>query len=54
MSVNKKDKKTIRGIACNATIPDKVKDHSKDPFVVKKVEASKKVFEKYGFPKELN
>lgn len=30
-----------------------VRDYSNDPFVIKKVESSKKVFEKYGFPKEL-
>lgn len=30
-----------------------VRDYSNDPFVVKKIESSKKVFQKYGFPKEL-
>jgi hypothetical protein len=30
-----------------------IRDYSNDPFVIKKVESSKKVFEKYGFPKEL-
>jgi hypothetical protein len=29
------------------------RDYSNDPFVVKKVERAKQVFEKYGFPKEL-
>ena len=28
-----------------------MRDHSKDPFVVKKIESSKKLIEKYGFPK---
>jgi hypothetical protein len=30
-----------------------VRDYTNDPFVVKKVERAKQVFEKYGFPKEL-
>ncbi|HEX6432142.1 MAG TPA: hypothetical protein VF008_30835 [Niastella sp.] len=51
MPNNKKNKKTKKGIASKTTISDNVRDHSKDPFVVKKVESSKKVFEKYGFPK---
>jgi len=29
------------------------KDYSNDPFVIKKIESSKKIVEKYGFPKEL-
>jgi hypothetical protein len=28
-----------------------MRDHSNDPFVVKKVETSRKRIEKYGFPK---
>ena len=51
MSGNKKAKKVKKDVASKATIADNAKDHSKDPFVVKKVEASKKVIEKYGFPK---
>jgi hypothetical protein len=30
-----------------------IRDHSKDPYVVKKVESIKKLIEKYGLPKEL-
>jgi len=30
-----------------------VRDYSKDPFVLKKIESSKRIMEKYGFPKEL-
>ena len=30
-----------------------VRDYTNDPFVVKKAERAKQVFEKYGFPKEL-
>ncbi len=32
--------------------PD-MKDHGNDPFIIKKVEASKKVIQKYGLPKKL-
>ena len=53
MSNNKKDKKIIKDVASKTTISVIVKDHSKDPFVVKKVEASTKIVGKYGFPKEL-
>lgn len=30
-----------------------IKDHSNNPFFVKKAEASKKTIEKYGLPKQL-
>ena len=30
-----------------------LEDHGNDPFFVKKAEASKKVIEKYGLPKQL-
>jgi hypothetical protein len=53
MSNNKKDKKVIKDVESYTTISVIVKDHNKDPFVVKKVEASKKIVGKYGFPKEL-
>jgi len=36
-----------------ATVSSRVKDYGKDPFFVKKAEASKKVIEKYGIPREL-
>jgi DICT domain-containing protein len=51
MPGNKKDKKAKKDVASKATIADNRKDHSKDPFVVKKVETSRKRIEKYGFPK---
>lgn len=37
----------------NAVVSSKQKDYSNDPFVVKKIESSKKAFKKYGYPKEL-
>jgi hypothetical protein len=51
MSGNKKAKKVKKDVGSKPAIADNVKDHSKDPFIVKKVESSKKVIEKYGFPK---
>jgi hypothetical protein len=51
MSGNKKAKKIKKVITSQTTISVIVRDHSNDPFVVKKVESSKKVIEKYGFPK---
>ena len=42
-------KKTVH----NATVDKKIKDHSKDPFVQKKLEAAKKLINKYGLPKAL-
>ena len=51
MPNNKKNKKAIKEMASKTTISVIVRDHSKDPFVVKKVESSKKIMEKYGFPK---
>jgi hypothetical protein len=49
---NNRDKK-IKEIKGKQTIVTTLKDYSNDPFIVKKIESSKKVFEKYGFPKEL-
>lgn len=49
----KKNNKTTKSAVNKATLFTNAKDYSKDPFVVKKVEASKKIVEKYGFPKEL-
>ena len=49
MSGNKKKNKVTK----KYTIVSNMKDYSKDPFVVKKVEAAKKTIEKYGLPKEL-
>lgn len=36
-----------------ASIDPKLKDRSKDPFVLKKVEAAKELIKKFGLPKEL-
>ena len=47
-----KDNSTKKEVFSNITVSSK-KDYSKDPFVVKKIESSKKIVEKYGFPKEL-
>ena len=49
----KKHNKAIKEAVSNANVITNVKDYSKDPFVVKKIESSKKIVEKYGFPKEL-
>lgn len=53
MSGKKKYHKKVSEVNNKKATSINVRDHSKDPFVVKKVESSKKVFEKYGFPKEL-
>ena len=45
---NKATKEYSKGI-----ISDKVKDYSRDPFVVKKGKASEDFLTKNGFPKEL-
>ena len=45
--------KAIKEAVSNANVFTNVKDYSKDPFVVNKIESSKKIVEKYGFPKEL-
>lgn len=49
----KKSHKKVSEVNSKKDTSVNMRDHSKDPFVVKKVESSKKVFEKYGFPKEL-
>ena len=36
-----------------AVVSHDVKDYSKEPFFIKKAEASKKVIEKYGLPKQF-
>jgi hypothetical protein len=36
-----------------ATVDKTIRDHSKDPFVVKKNKAAKKLLDKYGLPKGL-
>jgi len=51
MFFRKKHKKAKKEITSTGSA--NVKDYSNDPFVVKKIEASKKIIEKYGFPKEL-
>jgi hypothetical protein len=54
MSMAEKNKnKRITEIKGKQTIATTLRDHDNDPFVIKKVESSKKVFEKYGLPKEL-
>jgi|GEM_PF-2511472 len=35
------------------TVCTTLKDYSNDPFIIKKVESSKKLISKYGLPKEL-
>jgi hypothetical protein len=49
----KKYRKKVSEVNSKKTTSINVRDHSKDPFVVKKIESSKKLIEKYGFPKEL-
>ena len=46
----KNEKKTEKG---KVVVSHDVKDYSKEPFFIKKAEASKKVIEKYGLPKQL-
>jgi hypothetical protein len=36
-----------------AIVTNKVRNCSNDPLVIKKCESSKKIIEKYGFPKEI-
>jgi hypothetical protein len=37
----------------HVTVDKKIKDHSEDPFVVKKLESAKKLINKYGLPRRL-
>jgi hypothetical protein len=46
---NRKNKSSNPKIVVNKNM----KDHRTDPFFVQKAEASKKVIEKYGLPKNL-
>jgi hypothetical protein len=46
---NKKKTATVKGV-----VSSDVKDYGKDPFFIKKAEASKKVIEKYGLPKQFS
>ena len=51
---HKKDKdKKLNEAKGKLIICTTLKDYSNDPFVIKKVESSKKLIEKYGLPKEL-
>jgi hypothetical protein len=47
-----KDKKNGKATT-KRIISAKVKDYSNEPFFIQKAEASKKVIEKYGLPKNL-
>lgn len=51
--MNLGDKKNGKIINLKIVVNKNMKDHSTDPFFVKKVEASKKTIEKYGLPKQL-
>jgi hypothetical protein len=53
MSNKKKHPKKVSEDKSKKVMWIDVRDYTKDPFVLKKIESSKKVFEKYGFPKEL-
>jgi hypothetical protein len=53
MSGKKKDYKKINGIKGREPMAIEVRDYRNDPLAVKKIESSKKLIEKYGFPKEL-
>jgi hypothetical protein len=45
----KNGKKTAK---IKAVVSPDVKDYSNEPFFIKKAEASKKIIEKYGLPKQ--
>jgi hypothetical protein len=53
MSGKNSNNKKIKEVKENFTIVTNMRDYSKDPYVIKKVESMKKLIEKYGFPKEL-
>jgi hypothetical protein len=50
--MNSRDKKN-KSSNSKIVVKQNMKDHSNDPFFIKKAEASKKVIEKYGLPKNL-
>jgi hypothetical protein len=50
--MNSRDKKN-RSSNSKIVVNQNMKDHSNDPFFVQKAEASKKVIQKYGLPKNL-
>jgi hypothetical protein len=50
--MNSRDKKS-KSSNPKIVVNQNIKDHSNDPFFVQKAEASKKVIEKYGLPKNL-
>ncbi len=51
--MNSRDKKNVRTTNPKIVINENMKDHGSDPFFVRKAEASKKIIEKYGLPKQL-
>ena len=53
MSGKKKQPKKVSEDKTRKVMWVDIRDYSNDPFVLKKIENTKKVFEKYGFPKEL-
>lgn len=53
MSGKKKYPKKVSEAKSKKVMWIDVRDYSNDPFVLKKIESSKKIIEKYGFPKEL-
>jgi hypothetical protein len=51
MKMNTPKKSKVESL--NHIINPNVRDYGNDPFVVEKANESKRVLEKYGFPKEL-
>lgn len=51
--MNTVDKKNRKDGNPKIVINQHLKDHGDDPFFIQKAEASKKVIEKYGLPKQL-
>ncbi len=49
--MKKEDNQTANNI--KVVINNQMKNHADDPFFKKKVEASKKMIEKYGLPKQM-
>ena len=51
--MNHIDKKNIRTTNPKIVINENMKEHGSDTYFVGKAEASKKIIEKYGLPKQL-
>jgi hypothetical protein len=50
---HKNNERKVNEVKGKQTIVKNLKDYSNDPFIIRKVESSKKLIAKYGLPKEL-